>query len=160
MRRNLLSFCIGLIFIGTVFTAHAELSRAGVFGSAMAAGWNSGRHISGTERRQLLRTITYNNDSLLRISGNQVRTVLQQPELIRTDLPTVVWQYRNGECVLDVYFASADADASSAPVVHYEVRSRLMGSTEDEALKKSCIKDLLAERNQRRAIDIRAIYKS
>jgi hypothetical protein len=161
MRRNLLSFSVGLFLIGCVFTAHSELAMRGLYGSAYAAGWGqAGRHITAAERKVLLRSISFNTDTLLKVTGQQVRVVFQQPELVRTDLPTVVWQYRNDECVLDVYFASADTDVSGAPVVHYEVRARSFAGPETTERQADCIQDLIAERSQRPAMDVSVIYKS
>ena len=64
-------------------------------------------------------------DNLLEFKGHDIVQVFDAPELVRRDLPTTVWQYRNDFCVMDVYFTVGRAgDVARENVAHYEVRSR------------------------------------
>ncbi len=76
-------------------------------------------------RRDISRKVAYNPDHVLHLSGRDVYEVLEKPELVRRDLPTVVWQYRTDACVLDIYFVtSSGANVLEEPVEYYEMRSR------------------------------------
>ena len=93
------------------------------------------------------------------LSAMDVRAVLNQPELIRRDLPTVVWQYRNQDCVLDVYFTTASPKADKAPVAHYEVRARRK-DVADEDVQNICIQNLIRERAGQNFVNLDALYKA
>lgn len=91
------------------------------------------------QHRKLRRAVSKNPDKLLRMTGGELALALKEPELVRSDFPTVVWQYRNEQCILDVYYASMEEDVSEAPIIHYEIRAREEGSS-GEDISKSCIK--------------------
>ena len=79
---------------------------------------------SVSQKRGFRRAVLNNHENMMTLTGGQVRSILNQPELVRRDLPTVVWQYRTDECVLDVYFTSSTTRLDNTPVAHYEVRGR------------------------------------
>ncbi|MGB0719376.1 MAG: hypothetical protein ACPGRX_02825 [Bdellovibrionales bacterium] len=98
-------------------------------------------------------------DALLGVSADDIRHVLHDPEMVRQDLPTVVWQYRSAACVLDLYFTSAFADIAEAPVMHYEVRTRDAKGVAEVA-DQDCLRDLVRSHNVVSFLDISAFYKS
>ncbi len=91
----------------------------------------------GSSLREFVRS---NHDNLLRMVGADVSALMDAPELVRADLPTVIWQYRKNNCVLDVYFASSSSDVSGAPVVHYEARLRDDGALDGA----SCVSEMIS----------------
>ncbi len=138
-NRELAVFMAAFILLGLFSSNEA-------FESAIAAPQNAGYiqagYYTGAERKNIRHFVRSNPDSLLRMSGQDIALVLNEPELVRQDYPTVVWQYRGDNCVLDVYFASMEEDVSEAPIVHYEIRSREK-NMEDEAVFKGCIGKLM-----------------
>ena len=99
-------------------------------------------------------------DNLLEFKGHDIVQVFDAPELVRRDLPTTVWQYRNDFCVMDVYFTVGRAgDVARENVAHYEVRSR------DTRLNKAvdasrCIQGLVKRNTVASLIDVKAVYKA
>ena len=94
------------------------------------------------------------------LTGREIRAVFNQPELVRRDEPTVVWQYRNESCVLDVYFTTRQTKVAKAPVVHYEIRAREIG-VDDEAVQGTCIPDMVRSRAQGiNFVNLDALYKA
>ncbi len=148
----------------TVFMAAFILF--GLFGvggmrdSAIAAPGVSGQssyHVE-SERRNLRHFVSSNPDNILRLKGRDVSFAMSKPELIRHEFPSVVWQYRTNECVLDVYFASMDEDVSGAPVIHYEVRSREKDAADDRVFK-TCVNKLTAQKNPLVMAKANSFYK-
>ena len=95
---------------------------------------------SVAQKRGFRRAVLNNHENMMTLTGGQVRSILNQPELVRRDLPTVVWQYRNDECVLDVYFTSSNTRLDNTPVAHYEVRGR---EDADEYAADVCLGSLI-----------------
>lgn len=114
---------------------------------------------SRSDRRAVRRAMLSGDEYLLGLSGADVRAVLNQPELVRRDLPTVVWQYRNDSCVLDLYFKAVSAKVSMSPVVYYEVRARQKNVT-DAAVQDGCLKNLVRARAGSRFVSLAGFYKS
>lgn len=92
-----------------------------------------------------------NPDNILRMVGRDISVLLEEPELVRADFPTVVWQYRKDNCVLDVYFASSAEDVLDAPVVHYEARYRDAGGLDKPGY--NCLVEITSEQTQVVALD-------
>jgi hypothetical protein len=113
---------------------------------------------SSRARDKISQNVVYSTDRILKLSGRDVYEILDQPELVRRDLPTVVWQYRNESCVLDVYFKASGDDVLAEPVVHYEVRGR---SAVAQVAPRSCLSSLVkSSRSAFNVLDARAFYKS
>ena len=135
---------LSILLLILVFRTNDTLDH----GTAMAAGnaylgeVMEPRVYSEGERRNLLKRISRKSDSLLKMTGEDLLATLDAPELVRAELPTVVWQYRSVSCVLDVYLASMYEDAAHAPVVHYEMRARTK-DVKDGEVKKDCIGSLV-----------------
>jgi hypothetical protein len=55
------------------------------------------------------------------LSAQQVVALLGEPDFRRAEPPAELWQYRNADCVLDLFLY---ADAAGAHVVHSETRDR------------------------------------
>ena len=113
-----------------------------------------------TQTRYIQRALSARHDNLYKLRGGAVRTALGEPGLVRADAPTVVWQYRSRECVLDIYYKSEDADVNYAPVVYYEVRSRQNGVEAVQPGSQSCLESLLPSVSAPRMISVSAFYKS
>ena len=58
----------------------------------------------------------------------QVAALIGDPDLRRVDPPAEVWQYRNANCVLELYFYDSGADSR---MVYAETRSRTPQRTPD-----------------------------
>jgi len=58
----------------------------------------------------------------------QVAALIGDPDLRRVDPPAEVWQYRNADCVLELYFYDSGADSR---MVYAETRSRVPQHTPD-----------------------------
>ena len=115
---------------------------------------------TNTQTRYIQRALSARHDNLYKLRGASVRTAFGDPGLVRADMPTVVWQYRSRDCVLDIYFKSDDADVNYAPIVYYEVRSRKNGVEAAEPDPQSCLNSLLPSLNAPRMISVSAFYKS
>jgi len=163
MRANILSFIVVCVAIASFFLALHELK--GSQGQAQAAAGSvshviakDGRY-SGSDKRALRRAALQSSDALMAMSGQEVRAILSQPELVRKDLPTVIWQYRNEVCVLDVYFAASSARVSAQPVAHYEVRARGK-NVGNEQVQDRCLGDLVRSQAGTNLVRVEAFYKS
>ncbi|GJL85193.1 MAG: hypothetical protein DHS20C02_09680 [Micavibrio sp.] len=140
-HREITAFMAAFILFGL-------FSAGGTLDSAVAAPGVSGKsgYYAEVERRNLRHFVHSNPDNILRLKGREVAFAMNKPELVRHEFPSVVWQYRTNECVLDVYFASMDEDVSGAPVVHYEVRSREKHMSDDDVFQ-ICVDKLTAQKN-------------
>ncbi len=157
MRNNILSFLIAS-FVALLVLGSFHIINGSSDGTAMAAPGVEIRQGAKDTQKTLRKNITYHPENLLQLAGHDVRAVLKEPDLVRQDFPTVIWQYRNRSCVLDVYFSSSAEDVSGAPIVHYEIRARGK-NVSDEEIKPSCMRNLTRSRNGLRMVDVSAIYK-
>jgi hypothetical protein len=64
--------------------------------------------------RGLAKDISLHPEKMLSVRGQDIKSILREPELIRHESPTTIWQYRTDACVLDVYFAG-ETDALLLP---------------------------------------------
>lgn len=113
-----------------------------------------------TQTRYIQRALGARHDNLFKLRAAAVRTAFGEPELVRADMPTIVWQYRSHGCVLDVYFKADDADVNYAPVVYYEVRSRQTGSNAVQPAEQECMSSILPSVNTPYMLSVSAFYKS
>ena len=81
------------------------------------------------------KTVMKNPANINNLVGQELGMIFPEPGLKRMDGSTMVWQYRNKSCVLDVYLDPV-TDTDYAPVVHYEIRQRLKASLFDRAPEK------------------------
>ena len=164
MQRKILSLLMaGAVILGLFILIHGL--RQGE-GEAMASSSSvSGKTIedgvrySATRKRSIRRAVMRSADEFMSLNGRDVRAVLNQPGLIRRDLPSVVWQYRNESCVLDIYFTTSSAKASAAPVSYYEIRAR-QKDVADEDVQGVCIESLVRERAGQSFVNLDAFYKA
>lgn len=56
------------------------------------------------------------------LAPEQVAALIGHPDLRRVDPPAEIWQYRNADCVLNLYFYGAGA---ASKLVYAETRSRV-----------------------------------
>ncbi len=163
MKFHLLSFTIACVFAFVVFVAYHSLrpANSGVAQASLGASASIGAEEEdvASYARVLKAKIVKDTDELLELSGRDIEQVLSAPELVRADLPTVVWQYRTDACVLDVYFTASSQDVSKAPVAYYEVRSRdKKGELQVNA--KDCLSNMVQGGNLISFLDVSAFYKS
>ncbi len=111
------------------------------------------------QKRSIRQQVLRDQQGLLDLTGSEVRAILDQPELVRRDAPTIVWQYRNDSCVVDLYFTTTAAKASKAPVVHYEARGRT-DEVSDEFASENCVESLVRDATPARFVSFDSIYKS
>lgn len=119
-----------------------------------------GFEYSSVRRRHLSAVLARDPERLLTLKGRDVRQVFRIPELVRSDLPTVVWQYRGDACVLDIYFTASKTDVSDNPVVHYEIRER---NTRDAShvSDTSCMEEITQPRMRFVSLfDFSGLYKA
>lgn len=76
---------------------------------------------------------------LIGMGRDEVAGLLGPPAFRRRDDPALVWQYRSGTCILDVFLYRQGAAYS---VAHFEVR----GLSVVEVDRNACFLDLLRER--------------
>jgi hypothetical protein len=113
-----------------------------------------------TQTRYIQRALGARHDNLFKLRAAAVRTAFGEPELVRADMPTIVWQYRSNNCVLDVYFKADEGDVHYAPVVFYEVRSRQTGADVNQPAEQSCFDSILPSVNTPYMLSVGAFYKS
>ncbi len=115
---------------------------------------------SSTQKRYIQRALLARHDNLYKMDGASLRAVLENPGLVRADLPTVVWQYRNEACVLDVYFKVKNEQdkADLEPVAYYEMRSRRIDEAHVD--EQACLASLMPPANAPRMLGVNSIYKS
>lgn len=164
MKRKILSFGLAsVVILGLFVLIHSVRQGEGeaLASSSPLAGKTieDGARYSAVQKRAIRRAVMNDASALMELNGLDVRAVLNQPGLVRRDLPTVVWQYRNEACVLDIYFTTASAKASKAPVAHYEVRARQKGVA-DEDVQGVCVQSLVRERAGQNFVNFDALYKS
>src|SRR5690606_6876912 len=162
MKRQFLSFLMaGAGVFGFFVLIHSipHKERQAFASSPSVAANMSGEDYSASQKRAIRKKISARADNVMDFSGRDIVAVLSAPELIRRDLPTVIWQYRNAECVLDLYFTTAQPSAMQAPVAHYEVRAREKGVA-DEDVQNSCVKDIIRARSGVNLVKVSAFYKA
>lgn len=125
--------------------------------NGMAAGSEGARAYTQSEERYIIRAVSGNPDNLIKLDGHGVRVVLDEPEMVRADLPSVLWQYRTERCVLDVYFKSKSRNADNAPVVYYETRAR---NENDKISREECLADFMPHSYGPRMVSVSTFYKS
>ncbi len=131
-------------------TAQASLGAMGTMGGAPGT-------MRAASRKALAKEISFQPGHLLSIRGQDVKMVLREPELVRHESPTTIWQYRTDACVLDIYFAG-DADPLLAPVAHYEIRARGKDAG-DADIQKTCVRELARKSSGPRMVDVSTLYK-
>lgn len=112
-------------------------------------------------RKRVLRSRLRDDvDHILELKGHDIAQLFDAPELVRRDLPTTIWQYRNDACVMDVYFTVGQSgDVARSDVVHYELRGR--DTRAEKPLDvSSCVGDLLPSVSMMSLINVDAIYKA
>ena len=163
MKREVLSFLIATGFVTGIFLINYAIKRDdGVAyastGSLMAREIQSGARIPTARLREIRQAVSADSQKILDVSGREIYAMLAQPELVRTDTPTTIWQYRNSFCVLDIYFTTRDKTALRAPAVHYEVRAREK-DVPDEAVQGRCVRDLVRAHAGMNLVNVNAFYK-
>ena len=133
--------------------AHASLNS----GETKITGY---RNYKPAHKRQIRSRLGEDVDSILDLNGHDIAQIFDAPELVRRDLPTTIWQYRNDACVMDVYFTvGVEGDVARSSVAHYEVRARDLRS-EKKFDVSDCVRDLVQHNTVASLIDIKSVYKA
>lgn len=162
MRSYLSFFIASMVVLGLFGVAHSL--KPATDGAALAspgtyeAGIKDDAYSFG-QKRQIRRDIRRDPENILGFTGRDVHAALNAPELVRKDAPTIVWQYRNEDCILDLYFTTSKNDAADAPVVYYEMRSR-EGNAATPAASKTCASSLVEAQSGPSLINVSAFYKN
>ncbi|MBK8174501.1 MAG: hypothetical protein IPK66_04210 [Rhodospirillales bacterium] len=82
-------------------------------------------------------------EQLVGLDGDQLIALLGPADFQRQDGPAEIWQFRDPDCVLDV-FLYADSSTGSYRVLHVDARDRTLVLTADPA----CVTGLLRQRRQ------------
>ena len=143
------------IYGGDHNQAYASLSDDGVDGrEARLVNYKPAR------KRLLSSRLRDDAENILDLKGHDIAQIFDAPELVRRELPTTIWQYRNEKCVMDVYFTvGRKGDVSRANVAHYEVRGRDTRAKKDIQVS-DCVEDLVAHDSMISLIDVNAIFKA
>lgn len=160
MRNKILSILMACM-VGLGILAFQHLMKDETDGQAFASAGLSSSRLDTIQKLpdtsdDLRRSISYTPDNVLKLTGQELRSVLKDPGLVRHESPTTMWQYRTSSCVLDVYFG---AGAESAPVAHYEIRAREKG-VEDTTVRQNCMRDLVRQQNGFHMVDVSSFYKA
>ncbi len=160
MRKKIKTYALAALLIMAVIFVHEVLGNHRGLNPAYALPSMYADDTAIPARTlRLLKTVIYRPDNLLYVTAKDVRALLHEPEMVRVDAPTMVWQYRSDECVLDIFFkANSEADIN-APVKHYEIRSRAQG-VEDYHVRKTCVRGIMANRTAPQMVDVSKIYKN
>lgn len=164
MKPDFQSFLIASVLVacavlaGRGFEAVFPPAQASAALHAVQAG-DEARFVPSHRRRELRRAISADSRKMLDQPGYFIQAVFSKPEMIRRDDPTVVWQYRNAFCVLDVYYTTQRRDALEAPVVHYEIRAREKGVS-DEDVRERCVRDLARAHAGASPVRFESFYRS
>lgn len=73
-------------------------------------------------------------EKLVGLTGTQLTALLGVPGFVRRDAPAEIWQYRDGDCVLDLFLYAPESKRPGPPTVtHYEFRGRTVESVSESA---------------------------
>lgn len=144
-RLRIASFLAGFFLVIGIGAVNLSLGQPMWQGFAIAAPYNVQKIFLDEQSQKsfLMSKIRYNPSYLTKVMGKDVQDLLSAPSLVRQDRPTIVWQYRSENCVLDVYFATMNEDPLFAPVVHYEMRGRNVRAKAPN--EKACIREIAVQ---------------
>lgn len=138
----LVVLCLGAVTIGLVGSCNTRaLPWSSAFAATNAAGDAGQTYLSSWQKKAYSRTLPNDPDLLLKLTGAEIASLFAAPSLERKDLPSIVWQYAAGDCVLDIYFVSEQGRADAAKAAHYELRTRDGGKPETF---NACIETVIA----------------
>ena len=81
-------------------------------------------------------------------SGADLRALYGPPDFVMFERPTTVWQFRDQECVLRVYFVGPDANVMNRPASYFDVGLRRRDqSAKSVGAAPSCAADLITARS-------------
>ncbi len=81
-------------------------------------------------------------EELLGMSADQLAGLLGPADFTRNDGPAEIWQFRNSECILDVFLYRDPAARGGYRVEHVETRDRGLVRAADPP----CVADMLRAR--------------
>lgn len=103
----------------------------------------------------------------LRMMADDVKLILDEPDLRRADGPFAVWQYRSETCVLDVYLSAMEGENhgnDTLRVVDYEARPRVKARLIEVAAggggetDLSCFDSVISAAAQNRALVVASLF--
>jgi len=81
------------------------------------------------------------------LDSPSVDALMGRPQLRRVEAPAEVWQYAEGDCVLDLYLYPSTDSARDHRVTHFEIR----GTGEGTIDPRACFRAILANATRERA---------
>lgn len=102
--------------------------------------------------QSLRKHIVRNTEFMMKMIGQDINILFGAPDLVRRDGEIVSFHYKSDNCLMDVYVQGSEEQ--SAPVIHYEFRSRKTATmnfgkdkiiiTEDTfADEQACLQDMI-----------------
>ena len=80
-------------------------------------------------------------DEVVGMSDGDVRQIFGSPSYIRRESPAAVWQYRPGDCIVDM-FLYTDGSGDAYQVEHVELRPTQAGGALSVAERHRCLNNL------------------
>jgi hypothetical protein len=161
MRKKLLSYMVlsaAILAAGLVHHVIVSMDGDGTAQASLGAMGAPVGEMRSATRKSLATQISLNPAHMMNVRGQDIKSILREPELVRHDAPTTIWQYRTDACVLDIYFAG-DSDPLLSPVAYYEIRARGKG-VEDAKIAGTCVRDLARKSGRPRMVDVSTLYKN
>lgn len=128
--------------------------------ASVSYGYGTDAPLTEIDRRYITRALSANEENILNLNARAIKMLWGEPQLVRKEFPTTLWQYRMEHCVLDVFFTSNDRDAEfPGSAVHYEMRHR-QKSTLSAQDKKICMSNFVPESSGPKMVSVSAFFKS
>ncbi len=133
-----------IAFVGMALGLVGSCNTSAVGAHDAYAATSHVRELTHWQIKSYSKAVISDSLQLLNFTGTEIAHIFKAPALERHDFPSVVWQYMNGECVLDIYFnAGQDGNVLGKQAQHFEVRSRDAG----QEASASCMKQLVSNRH-------------
>lgn len=158
-----LSAALLLLLLAFIYV-YANAPREGRHDPYTAVNLSSGPIIRTYEigkvyKSQLLKAVGVNPDAMIGISARDLHVLFGNSDFIRYEGRSMLWQYKNDSCVLDIFFETREGKSQDmAPAAYYEIRPAASDSGEVD--KPSCIRDLLNASAGPYMVGVRTFYKS
>lgn len=89
----------------------------------------------------LRKEVSLNIDAVTSVTGQNIRLLFGEPDLILSELPTTIWQFQNKNCTLNLFFVHGGYDVLSQTVSDYNLRARQVGGDVSR-----CLPDMVSAR--------------
>lgn len=158
-----LSAALAVLLLAFIYV-YANAPREGKHDPYAAVNLSSGPIIRTYEigkvyKSQLLKAVGVNPDAMIGISARDLHVLFGNSDFIRYEGRSMLWQYKNDNCVLDIFFETREGKTQDmAPAAYYEIRSA--SGDADDVDKSACIRDLINASVGPYMVNVRTFYKS